>query len=154
MSWIALTEADVQTRMTDTELAKYKAIGLASGQTTLVADVLVEVQEMVRGYVAGCERNTLEEGVKIPVKLKSSALDIAVMELMKRCGGVITDVDDQRAESYNRAITLLERVSECRFAVSDPTDPEDEGQADARGYYGYKKHVSINNLTVETSSNV
>jgi hypothetical protein len=154
MSWIALTEADVQTRMTDTELAKYKAIGLASGQTTLVADVLVEVQEMVRGYVAGCERNTLAEGTKIPIKLKSSALDLAVMEIMKRCGGVITDVDDQRAESYNRAITLLERVSECRFAVADPVTPEDEVQADARGYYGYKKHVPINSLTVETSSNV
>lgn len=154
MAWIALTEADVQTRMTNTELAKYKAIGLAVGQTTLVEDILVEITDMVRGYVGGCERNTLAEGDKVPEKLKSTSLDLAVMEIMKRCGGVITDVDGQREASYDRAITLLERVSDCRFAIAEPVLAEDEVQEDARGYYGYKKYVKINDLTVQTSSTV
>ena len=51
MAWSTIAEADVQTRMTDTELAKYNSIGLASGQTAsdVLTAVVSDVIELVRG---------------------------------------------------------------------------------------------------------
>ena len=151
MAWAAIVAADVQTRMTDTELAKYNSIGLASGQTSsgIIQEVTDDVAALVRGYIKGCPRNNLAAtAAALPDVLHSPALDIIIVELMKRVGGAITDVSDVRVAAYNSAIAFMDKVSDCRFGIPKPVTETTDTFYDDRGSYGYKKKVCINNLKV------
>jgi|TARA_R110000751_G_scaffold51769_1_gene113301 hypothetical protein len=151
MGWAAIATSDVQTRMTDTELAKYNSIGLAAGQTSsgLIQEVSDDVAALVRGYIKGCPRNNLAStAAALPDVLHSPALDIIIVELMKRVGGAITDVSDVRIAAYNSAIAFMDKVSDCRFAIPKPVTETTDTFYDDRGGYGYKKKVCINNIEV------
>ena len=151
MAWTAIVEADVQTRMTDTELAKYNSIGLASGQTAgdVLTAVVSDVIDLIRGYIKGCPRNGIDSVAgTLPTVLHSPALDIIIVELMKRVGGAITDVSDVRIAAYNSAIAFMDKVSDCRFGIPKPVTETADTFYDDRGSYGYKKKVCINNLKV------
>jgi hypothetical protein len=147
MAWTTIAQSDVQTRMTDTELAKYNSIGLASGQTSsgLIQEVCDDVAALVRGYIKGCPRNSLAAtAAAIPDVLHSPALDIIIVELMKRVGGSVTDVSDVRVSAYNAAMTFMERVSDCRFGIPKPANETADEFYDDRGSYGYKRKLCIN----------
>tara|TARA_R100000789_G_scaffold78592_1_gene73738 strand:- start:166 stop:690 length:525 start_codon:yes stop_codon:yes gene_type:complete len=152
MAWSAIATSDVQTRMTDTELAKYNSIGLAGGQTSsgLIQEVSDDVAALVRGYIKGCPRNNLAStAAAVPDVLHSPSLDIIIVELMKRVGGAVTDVSDVRIAAYNSAIAFMDKVSDCRFGIPKPCTETTDTFYDDRGSYGYKKKVCINNLKVE-----
>jgi hypothetical protein len=111
--------------MTDTELAKYNSIGLASGQTSsgIIQEVTDDVAALVRGYIKGCPRNNLAStDAAIPTVLHSPALDIIIVELMKRVGGTVTDVSDVRIAAYNTALQFMEKVADCRFGIPKPAN--------------------------------
>ena len=146
MSWTAIAEADVQTRMTDTELAKYNSIGLASGQTAsgVLTSVISDVTELVRGYIKGCPRNGIDSvSGTLPTVLHSPALDIIIVEVMKRVGGAVTDVSDVRIAAYNSAMQFMEKVSDCRFGIPKPTTESTEAYFDDKGGYGYDQQIAI-----------
>jgi len=146
MAWAVISESDVQTRMTDTELAKYNSIGLASGQTSsgIIQEVTDDVAALVRGYIKGCPRNSLAStDAAIPTVLHSPALDIIIVELMKRVGGTVTDVSDVRIAAYNTAMQFMDKVADCRFGIPKPTNETTTEFYDDRGSYGYKKKVCI-----------
>ena len=110
--------------MTDTELAKYNSIGLVSGQTAsdVLTAVVSDVIELVRGYIKGCPRNGIDSTAStLPSVLHSPALDIIIVELMKRVGGAVTDVSDVRIAAYNSAMAFMDKVSDCRFGIPKPT---------------------------------
>jgi hypothetical protein len=146
MAWSTIAEADVQTRMTDTELAKYNSIGLASGQTAsdVLTAVVSDVIELVRGYIKGCPRNGIDSTAStLPSVLHSPALDIIIVELMKRVGGAVTDVSDVRIAAYNSAMAFMDKVSDCRFGIPKPTTEATESFFDDRGGYGYDQQLPI-----------
>jgi hypothetical protein len=146
MAWSTIATSDVQTRMTDTELAKYNSIGLASGQTSngIIQEVTDDVAALVRGYIKGCPRNGLAStAAALPDVLHSPALDIIIVELMKRVGGAVTDVSDVRIAAYNSAMQFMEKVADCRFGIPKPVTETTETFYDDRGSYGYKKKVCI-----------
>ena len=146
MAWSTIAEADVQTRMTDTELAKYNSIGLASGQTAsdVLTAVVSDVIELVRGYIKGCPRNGIDSTAStLPSVLHSPALDIIIVELMKRVGGAVTDVSDVRIAAYNSAMAFMDKVSACRFGIPKPTTEAPESFFDDRGGYGYDQQLPI-----------
>ena len=146
MAWSTIAEADVQTRMTDTELAKYNSIGLASGQTAsdVLTAVVSDVIALVRGYIKGCPRNGIDSTAStLPSVLHSPALDIIIVELMKRVGGAVTDVSDVRIAAYNSAMAFMDKVSDCRFGIPKPTTEATESFFDDRGGYGYDQQLPI-----------
>ena len=146
MAWTAIVEADVQTRMTDTELAKYNSIGLASGQTAgdVLTAVVSDVIDLIRGYLKGCPRNGIDSVAgTLPTVLHSPALDIIIVELMKRVGGAVTDVSDVRIAAYNSAIAFMDKVSDCRFGIPKPTTESAETFFDDKGGYGYDQQLAI-----------
>ncbi len=132
--------------MTDTELAKYNSIGLASGQTAsdVLTAVVSDVIELVRGYIKGCPRNGIDSTAStLPSVLHSPALDIIIVELMKRVGGAVTDVSDVRIAAYNSAMAFMDKVSDCRFGIPKPTTEATESFFDDRGGYGYDQQLPI-----------
>jgi len=146
MAWTAIAEADVQTRMTDTELAKYNSIGLGSGQTAggVLTAVVSDVIDLIRGYIKGCPRNGIDSVAgTLPTVLHSPALDIIIVELMKRVGGAVTDVSDVRIAAYNSAIAFMDKVSDCRFGIPKPTTEATETFFDDKGGYGYDQQLAI-----------
>ena len=149
MAWSTIATSDVQTRMTDTELAKYNSIGLAGGQTSsgLIQELTDNVASLVRGYIKGCPRNGLAStAAALPDVLHSPALDIIIVELMKRVGGAVTDVSDVRIAAYNSAMQFMDKVADCRFGIPKPTNETTDAFYDDRGSYGYKKKLCINNV--------
>ena len=132
--------------MTDTELAKYNSIGLASGQTAsdVLTAVVSDVIELVRGYIKGCPRNGIDSTAStLPSVLHSPALAIIIVELMKRVGGAVTDVSDVRIAAYNSAMAFMDKVSDCRFGIPKPTTEATESFFDDRGGYGYDQQLPI-----------
>tara|TARA_R110000765_G_scaffold418301_2_gene521679 strand:- start:2793 stop:3296 length:504 start_codon:yes stop_codon:yes gene_type:complete len=149
MAWTAILTADIQTRMTDTELSKYNAIGLGSGQTSggVMNDVATDVTELIRGFIKACPRNGLaplaDGAYPLPSVLHSPALDIIVVELMKRVGGVVTDVSDVRVAAYNSAMALMDKIADCRFGIPKPATESTDAYYDDRGGYGYNQQLAI-----------
>ena len=149
MAWTAIFTADIQTRMTNTELSKYNAIGLASSQTSgeMMQDVATDVTELIRGFIKACPRNGLaplaDGAYPLPSVLHSPALDIIVVELMKRVGGVVTDVSDVRVAAYNSAMALMDKIADCRFGIPKPVTESTDTYYDDRGGYGYDQQLAI-----------
>lgn len=119
--WVEITEADVQTRLAGAELAAYRSAAKATGQIDPLPEIINAVVDEVRGYVAACDRNTLGVGNTIPEKLVSAALAIIRFRLITR---LPLSIGEERKTEYSDALRLLERVSECKFAVEEPTVPD------------------------------
>lgn len=118
MAWIAITEADVQSRVAGAELTAFKNAAKASGQADPVAELISQTVDEVRGYIAACSRNTLEEGQKVPSKLKSATLALIVYRINTRLPIAVTQ---ERRDENERADRLMREVAACRFAIEEPT---------------------------------
>jgi hypothetical protein len=123
MSWIAITEDDVKTRLAGAELAAYKSAALAQGQANPLPEVIAQVVSEVRGYIAANQRNFLSLGELIPDKLLSATLAIIRYRLLTRLP--IPVAEDRKQES-EAAIRLLERVADGKFAIEEPDDVSDD----------------------------
>jgi hypothetical protein len=123
--WITVTEDMVKTRLAGAELTALRTAALSAGQADPLAEVIAEVVNEVRGYVAACKANRLESGTKIPEKLKTTALARIVFELASRLPvkGIVTA---ERKEANTAAKRLLEQVAACQFAVEEPVTPDAE----------------------------
>lgn len=125
MSWITLTADDVATRFTGPELNAIRTAALATVDP--LPDVVASVVSMVRGRVGACARNTLGEAGTIPDNLKSTALAIAVWELLSRLP-VESLTTDTRKSAYDAALKLLADVAACRFVVDAPLTAAPAGE--------------------------
>jgi len=124
MSWQTITEADVLTHISGAELEALRAAALADGQVDPVQPSIGQVTNLVRGYVAACEKNTLDtDTAKIPERLLGAACDMIIAEIIARVPGY--DLDDSRKDKYDKAISLMKLTAECRFSIEDPITGED-----------------------------
>jgi hypothetical protein len=119
MAWSAITEANVLTRISGDELAAYRAAALGSGQADPVAPAIEQVTNLVRGRIGACRANTLGPAGTVPETLLGTALDLVVIEIIKRLPGV--SIDAPRETAKNDALRLLEDVAACRFVVEEPS---------------------------------
>ena len=120
--WITITETHLKTRLSDPELTAFKSVALAAGQANPVSEIIADVTNLIRGYVANCQRNRLGSDGTIPDKLLSSALAIIVMQVMTRAAGKVIDPNGVRQKASEDAIRLMEQVAGCKFAVEIPDD--------------------------------
>lgn len=126
MAWRRLTEADILTRISGTELETFRSLLLGEGQEDPVDYYIDQVTDLARGSIAGHSANILGAAGTIPQKLIGPCVDLIVIEIMKRCGGVLVDPNDARREAARTAQQILQRVERGTFAVEEPEEASTE----------------------------
>jgi hypothetical protein len=121
MAWARITEADLLTKISGDELESFRATALASGQVDPVEPSITIVTDLVRGHVRAYTVNTLGAEGTIPKELLGPALDLLVVEIQKRCAGVLLDLGETRKTALQTAMSILGRVANGTFAIEHPT---------------------------------
>lgn len=122
MSWITITEADVVTKLSGPELAAMQSAALKAAQVPPLPPIITEITNEIRGYVAGCAKNTLGSGATIPEELLGTAISRIRFELATRLPVTSLLTEDRRTANAN-AIALLRDVARCAFAIINPETP-------------------------------
>jgi phage gp36-like protein len=128
MAWISITTSDVQTRLTGPELSATQQVALASGQTNPLPEIIEQVVDEIRGYIAAYGGNTLGSGTTIPQKLLGAALAMIRYRLATRLP-VRSLLTQERVDENREAIRLLERVADGGFRIEEPTEADTETHA-------------------------
>ena len=124
MAWQEITTDNVKTRLTGAELTALQSAALSSGQVDPLPEIIVQVVDEARGYIAA-GGFTLESGTKIPSKLLSAVLAIIRYRLATRLP-VKSLLDENRIKENDNAIRLLEKVSDRKFLIEEPTAASSE----------------------------
>jgi hypothetical protein len=112
MAWRLITEADLRTRISGTEIEALRAAHLADGQEDPLPATILQIANVVRRACESSGSITLGPDGTIPEDLLSEALDLIVRELMKRPGYIGEDpVTKIRMEAAAAATKLLQRVA-------------------------------------------
>lgn len=125
MAWVIITEADVLTHISGSELEALRAVALKTGQVDPVQPSIDQATATVRGYVAACRENKLDTTTtKIPDRLLDAACDMIVAIIIGRVPGY--DLDEGRQDKNNAAMKLLRDVGACKFSIEDPVTGEEQ----------------------------
>ena len=118
MSWNSLTSAPVLARLTRAEAEILRTTQLATGQADPLTQIMADVEAEVRAYIAGGGKALAVTG--IPDVLLNCAASICVLRLASRFPnkGFSTD---ERKEASKEAYRLLDRVSDDKLAIEEPT---------------------------------
>ncbi len=134
--WRLLTEADLLTRLSGTELESFRAAALGDGQDDPVEFILEQTADEVRGYIAANSANVLGAPGTLPSKLMSTAVDLALVPIMTRAAGLMLDPADARMKAKEAALQRLRDVARGFFAVEEPEEPDaDEAPAAPKPSY-------------------
>ncbi|MEM0964793.1 MAG: phage protein Gp36 family protein [Verrucomicrobiota bacterium] len=125
MSWISITEDDIERRLTGGEFTAVREAALSDGQPDPLPEEIKSAVRRVRGSVAACDRNKVGPDGTIPDELEDAFLAILRYKLLTRLPDVGLISDDRRRE-YDDAIALLKDTARCDFAVEQPLNPEAE----------------------------
>lgn len=123
--WRELTEADVLGVLSEPEAAAYQSAAIGSGQDVL-ADVLGQVVNHCRGYIADNRANHLAEGVTLPERCLRPALHLIRKDLLTRLD---MEVSEDRRKDASEALRFFERVADGKVAIEQPTGAVDTGSA-------------------------
>lgn len=132
MGWRAITDSDINTRLSASELASIRA--QAARGTDPVADSVALVSERVRGHVAAHSANTLGPAGTVPERLIGAAVSLLVVELYSRTAGLLIDLSETRKKAAESADRLLMAVSRGEFAVERPesgTESDEDAHSSA-----------------------
>lgn len=120
MSWRTLTEADLLTQLSDTELQRIRAAATGD-QPDPIAATLLSVTDTVRGYISAYSSNALGPDNTLPAELIDTAVALAVVRVWPRVGGSMLDPKGLRKDAHADAMTLLRTdVATGKFRVRPP----------------------------------
>jgi len=143
MSWIALTEAHVLTRLSELEKAAYEDAGESSPPADRLTGILEQVTALVRGKVASCDENLgkLGSAGTIPEECLWAAATIARGSLAASLP-LAEGETDPRAEEARKAHQILDQVAACEIRIEDEggSIPEANG---GTGSYGGAAHMDF-----------
>lgn len=140
MSWIELTADAIRSRFTELErsaLAGNENLG-ETGYDPLT-EIIAQVTDLVRGYVAGCASNPMGPDGTIPSRLLDAAVSAARYKFVVRLPLVLPAFVSERRKEYEDAIALFKDVAACKFAVDtlgDGQTSEPTGNTSGRGRSG------------------
>lgn len=123
MAWSRITASDVKTRLSGPELTALSGQALSTGQVDPLTDVIQQVVDEIRGYIAAAPRNHLGHAGTIPSQLRSAALAMVRWRLGGRLSAsqaVAIFQTDARRKEYEDAITHLRDVANSRVAIEKP----------------------------------
>lgn len=122
MSWGPLTADEIKTRMSGPELTALQTQALASGQADPLPDIISQVTDEVRGYIAASSVPLGQAG-ELPPQVRAAAIAIVRWRLGGRlaAGGVenLFQTEPRRKE-YDDALALLRDVAAGRCVVEAP----------------------------------
>lgn len=123
MSWLPLTPETVVAKVNGPELSALRTAALRSGQADPLGEILAEVVQEIRGYVAA-GGFALGPADTIPAKLCGAALVMIRYRLYSRLPGY-RSVTDARWHDNEDAQMLLRQVARGRFRVAEPGEEAD-----------------------------
>lgn len=127
--WITLTPGDLRKRFSAREMDAMRRANNAFDDSA-AQDVLDQTADTARGYIAGWSKNRLASAAhSIPPALKATVLAMAVVDYSTSIAGMLIDPKSLRQKAYDRAVKLLESVSEGKFTVEQPSAAEAETTA-------------------------
>lgn len=130
MSWRIITEADVLTQISGTELEALRGVVLADGQVDPVQPAIDAITAKVRGFVAGNSNNDLDsDTAKIPDRLIDAAVSLIIIQIMTRAGGTIIDPNGARQKAADEANRLFRDVASAKFSITDPVSGSETSAA-------------------------
>ena len=115
--WRTLTEADVLGVLSEPEAAAYQTAAIGSGQDVL-SDILGQVVNHCRGYIADNSANALAEGVTLPERCLRPALHLIRKDLLTRLD---IEVSEDRRKDAAEALRFFERVADGKVSIEQPT---------------------------------
>lgn len=115
--WRELTESDVLGVLNALETAAYQSAAIGSGQAVLT-DIIGQVVNHCRGYIADNPSNHLAEGVTLPERALRPALHLIRKDLLTRLD---IEVSKDRADDAREALRFFERVAEGKVQIEQPT---------------------------------
>jgi phage gp36-like protein len=130
MSWSGITPESLATRLSQAELEALGTQQLDVWQADPVQEILTQVTDEIRGYIAVNAFNRVGPADTLPTQLHSAALAIARYRLLGRlaAGKSADDLGGEfRQRDYDDAIRLLRDVAKGDYAVEQPATegPED-----------------------------
>jgi hypothetical protein len=144
MAWAALTADEIKTRLTSDELTKLQTYALAPGQADPLPDVLLQVTDEMRGYIA--KRNPLGAAGTLPPQVRRAAIAMARWTLLGRIGigtqGSISQSDSRKKE-YEDALALMKDVVKGDFKVEAPDTPGPEATTTQPTAYGSDEQLNF-----------
>jgi len=115
--WRTVTEADVLASLNALETAAYQAAAAGAGQDVL-ADVISQVVNHCRGYIADNAENALAEGLTLPERCMRPALHLIRKDMLTRLD---LEVSKDRDSDAKEALRFFERVADGKVGVEQPT---------------------------------
>lgn len=119
--WRELTEADVFGVLSEPEAAAYQSAATGTGQDVL-ADILGQVVNHCRGYIADNTQNALAEGLTLPERCLRPALHLIRKDLLTRLD---LEVSEDRRKDAAEALRFFERVADGKVSIEQPTGATD-----------------------------
>lgn len=123
--WRELTEADVFGVLSEPEAAAYQSAATGDGQDVL-ADILRQVVDHCRGYIADNKENKLAEGLTLPERCLRPALHLIRKDLITRLD---LEVSEDRRKDASEAIRFFERVADGKVSIEQPEGATDDSSA-------------------------
>ena len=120
--WRELTEADVLGVLNATETSVYQT-AVAGETQDVLADIIGQVVNHCRGYIADNPANKLAEGVTLPERVIRPALHLIRKDLLTRLD---LEVSEDRRKDAAEAIRFFERVADGKVQVELPTGATDD----------------------------
>jgi hypothetical protein len=129
MSWIVLTQALIQGRMSAPEYSAFTSAAIQVSQTPdqILADEINRVTKEVRGYVGSSGKVALGAEGTIPDELEAASLTLLRRNLATRLPRMKSLFDETRQRELSDAMTLLRDVAAYRFRViADTVEATDQ----------------------------
>lgn len=123
--WKQPTESDVLGVLNALETAAYKRAAVAPGQNVL-ADILTQVVNHCRGYIADNKANKLAAGLTLPERVIRPAMHMVRKDLLTRLN---LEVGEDRRRDATEALRFFERVADGKVAIELPTGETDRSSA-------------------------
>lgn len=118
MSWVAIGVEDVKSRLIAAEVAALEATGVEAGQADPIQEAIDMVTDEVMGYVESAGLWEMPASASVPGRLKLAAMDRIRYVLLSRFpdSSLLTT---ERVEANNKAVELLGRVADGKFALGE-----------------------------------
>lgn len=122
--WVVVDEALLKGRMTAREWEVMDSAARSAAGVSPAAECIASVVMEVRGYVSGCPRNALGPVGTVPAECVNATLELLREAMAAMVPGSPVVVDETRKETIRQARRFLEKVAECRVAVTQPVGGE------------------------------
>jgi hypothetical protein len=123
MSWRSITESDLKTALSSTELETLRRALGADAEDT-VASTLQLLASEIRDYIATGGTDLDATAYTLPEGLIGRAVQIAIVRLSTRAGGILPDPKGLRAKAAESAEKFFsDKVAAGKHAIEEPTTP-------------------------------